>query len=97
LERANLVEISVGGAISLGFTLRLPQRVEKLVLVDSHGLGGEVPKGMISYMLVQAPLLNKRAWAALKRSRKLVERSLETVFHAPGLSRRISWTRSSDW
>jgi pimeloyl-ACP methyl ester carboxylesterase len=81
LERANLVGISMGGAISLGFTLRSPQRVEKLVLVDSHGLGGEVPGGMVSYVLVQVPLLNKLVWAALKRSRKLVERSLETVFH----------------
>lgn len=47
LERASLVGISMGGAISLGFTLRSPQRVEKLVLVDSHGLGGEVPGGGI--------------------------------------------------
>jgi pimeloyl-ACP methyl ester carboxylesterase len=83
LERANLVGISMGGAISLGFTLRSPQRVEKLVLVDSHGLGGEVPGGMVSYVLVQVPLINKLVWAVLKRSRKMVERSLETVFHDP--------------
>jgi pimeloyl-ACP methyl ester carboxylesterase len=83
LERANLVGISMGGAISLGFTLRSPQRVEKLVLVDSHGLGGEVPGGMVSYVLVQVPLINKLVWAALKRSRKMVERSLETAFHDP--------------
>ena len=52
LEKASLVGISMGGAISLGFSLRSPQRVEKLVLVDSHGLGGEVPGGMASYALV---------------------------------------------
>jgi pimeloyl-ACP methyl ester carboxylesterase len=45
LEKANLVGISMGGAISLGFSLRSSKRVEKLVLVDSHGLGGEVPGG----------------------------------------------------
>lgn len=84
LEKANLVGISMGGAISLGFALRSPHRVEKLVLVDSHGLGGEVPGGMASYVLVRLPLLNRLVWAALKRSRKMVEWSLQTVFYDPG-------------
>ncbi len=43
LEQSSLVGISMGGAISLGFALRSPRRIEKLVLVDSHGLGREVP------------------------------------------------------
>jgi pimeloyl-ACP methyl ester carboxylesterase len=83
LEKASLVGISMGGAISLGFALQSPQRVEKLVLVDSHGLGGEVPGGMASYVLVRLPLLNRLVWAALKRSRKMVEQSLRTVFYDP--------------
>jgi pimeloyl-ACP methyl ester carboxylesterase len=83
LQKASLVGISMGGAISLGFSLRSPQSVEKLVLVDSHGLGGEVPGGVASYALVQLPLLNKLMWAALKRSRKVVEWSLQTVFYDP--------------
>jgi pimeloyl-ACP methyl ester carboxylesterase len=37
--------ISPGGGAVLGFALRSPQRVEKLVLVDSYGLGDEVPGG----------------------------------------------------
>jgi pimeloyl-ACP methyl ester carboxylesterase len=84
LEKASLVGISMGGAISLGFALRSPHRVEKLVLVDSHGLGGEVPGGIASYVLVRLPLLNRLVWAALTRSRKMVERSLQTVFYDPG-------------
>lgn len=81
LEKASLVGISMGGAISLGFTLSSPQRVEKLVLVDSHGLGGEVPGRVASYALVRLPLLNRLVWAALKRSRKIVKQSLQTVFY----------------
>src|SRR3954471_4390904 len=46
LEKASLVGISMGGAIALDFCLRSPQRVEKLVLVDSHGLGGEKTLGV---------------------------------------------------
>jgi pimeloyl-ACP methyl ester carboxylesterase len=83
LEKASLVGISMGGAISLGFSLRSSQRVQRLVLVDSHGLGGEVPGGVASYALVRLPLLNRLVWAALKRSRKMVERSLQTVFYDP--------------
>lgn len=83
LEKASLVSISMGGAIALGFSLRSPQRVDKLVLVDSYGLGGEVPGGVASYALVRLPLLNKLVWAALGRSRRLVRASLQTVVYDP--------------
>jgi pimeloyl-ACP methyl ester carboxylesterase len=43
-----------------------------------------VPGGIASYVLVRLPLLNRLVWAALKRSRKMVERSLQTVFYDPG-------------
>ena len=85
LEKANLVGIFMGGAISLGFSLRSPQRVDKLVLVDSHGLGREVPGGVASYALVRLPLLNRLVWAALRRSRRMVRASLRTVFYHPGV------------
>jgi pimeloyl-ACP methyl ester carboxylesterase len=83
LEKASLVGISMGGAISLGFSLQSPQRVEKLVLVDSHGLGKEVPGRKISYVMVRLPLLNKLMWAILGRSRRMMKWSLRTVFHDP--------------
>jgi pimeloyl-ACP methyl ester carboxylesterase len=83
LQRASLVGISMGGAIALGFGLRSPERVERLVLVDSHGLGGEVPGGAASYLLVRLPLLNRLVWAALGRSRRMVRGSLRSVFHDP--------------
>jgi pimeloyl-ACP methyl ester carboxylesterase len=85
LEKTSLVGISMGGAISLGYALRSPHRVERLVLVDSHGLGGDIPGGVASYALVRLPLLNRLVWAALKRSRKMVEQSLQTVFYDPGV------------
>jgi pimeloyl-ACP methyl ester carboxylesterase len=83
LEKASLVGISMGGAISLGFSLRWPQRVEKLVLVDSHGLGKEVPGRKMSYVAVRLPLLNRVVWAILGRSRRMMKWSLQTVFHDP--------------
>jgi pimeloyl-ACP methyl ester carboxylesterase len=83
LEKASLVGISMGGAISLGFSLQSPERVEKLVLVDSHGLGKEVPGRKMSYVMVRLPLLNKLVWAVLGRSRRMIGWSLQTVFHDP--------------
>jgi pimeloyl-ACP methyl ester carboxylesterase len=83
LEKASLVGISMGGAISLGFSLQSPQRVDKLVLVDSHGLGKEVPGRVMSYVLVRLPLLNRVMWAVMGRSRRMIRWSLRTVFHDP--------------
>src|SRR5215203_6375094 len=83
LKKANLVGISMGGAISLGFSLQSPQRVERLVLVDSHGLGREVPGRAMSYVMIRLPLLNKLVWAVLGRSRRMIRWSLQTVFHDP--------------
>src|SRR5919202_5626925 len=83
LEKASLIGISMGGAISLGFSLHSPQRVEKLVLVDSHGLGKEVPGRVMSYAMVRLPLLNRLVWTLMSRSRTMVKWSLRTVFHDP--------------
>ena len=83
LEKASLVGISIGGALSLAFSLRSPQRVERLVLVDSLGLGKEVPGRVITYAIVRLPLLNRLVWAAMGRSRGMVRWSLRTVFHDP--------------
>ena len=43
VERAALVGISMGGGIALGRALDSPERVLRLVLVDSHGLGRDAP------------------------------------------------------
>jgi pimeloyl-ACP methyl ester carboxylesterase len=76
LERVILIGVSMGGAFALGFTLRVPERVERLVLVDSAGLGDEIPGGLLSYLRVQLPLLDELSWALLAGSRTLARRNL---------------------
>jgi pimeloyl-ACP methyl ester carboxylesterase len=76
LKKASLVGISMGGGAALGFALRSPERVEKLVLVDSYGLGSEVPWGRLGYLLVRAPLLKELTYALLRRSRTMIRWSL---------------------
>lgn len=41
-QRVSLVGHSLGGAIAIAFASRYPERVERLVLVDSVGLGPEI-------------------------------------------------------
>jgi pimeloyl-ACP methyl ester carboxylesterase len=81
LERISLVGLSMGGAAALGFALRAPERVEKLVLVDSYGLGGDVPWGRVGYLMVHAPLLSQLTYALLRRSHAMVRWSLYGLVH----------------
>jgi pimeloyl-ACP methyl ester carboxylesterase len=63
LTKVYLVGSSQGGAIAMRFTLEYPQKVEKLVLVNSAGLGAK-PKflpflGMVWMNLLPSKLANK--------------------------------------
>ena len=76
LKGASLVGISMGGGAALGFALRSPERVEKLILVASYGLGSNVPWGRLGYLLVRAPLLHELTYALLRRSPTMIRWSL---------------------
>jgi 4,5:9,10-diseco-3-hydroxy-5,9,17-trioxoandrosta-1(10),2-diene-4-oate hydrolase len=56
LDRVSLVGQSLGGGIALHYALQFPQKVDKLVLVDSAGLGREV---IWTLRLVSLPLLGE--------------------------------------
>ncbi|MCL9813165.1 alpha/beta fold hydrolase [Natranaeroarchaeum aerophilus] len=58
LDRAVLVGISMGGSAALGYALDAPERVSRLVLVDSYGLRDAVPGGTGSYLLANTPFAN---------------------------------------
>jgi pimeloyl-ACP methyl ester carboxylesterase len=80
LKRASLVGVSMGGAFALGFALRAPERVERLVLVDSAGLGDEIPGGLLSYFTMRLPLFDELWWAFLVGNRTLARRTLCAAF-----------------
>jgi pimeloyl-ACP methyl ester carboxylesterase len=76
LRRASLVGVSMGGAFALGFTLGASERVDRLVLVDSAGLGNEIPGGLLSYFKMRLPLFDELRWALLVGSRTLTRKTL---------------------
>lgn len=51
IPKAHIVGLSQGGAIALRFSLDNPEMVEKLVLVDSGGLGAKPPISSLMGML----------------------------------------------
>ena len=83
IQRAALVGISMGGGAALSFALRSPERVEKLVLVSSYGLGKDIPYGRLGYFLVHAPLAADLVYALLRRSRRLLRWGLRGIVCDP--------------
>ena len=83
LERANLVGVSMGGGVALGFTLDSPRMVDKLVLVDSYGLASTAPSHRLSYLFIKTPLINELTWMVLGRSRVAAKAALQNIFHNP--------------
>ncbi|SEP23965.1 Pimeloyl-ACP methyl ester carboxylesterase [Halogranum amylolyticum] len=81
LAEVTLVGISKGGGIVLGYTLDRSDRVERLVLVDSFGLGDRVPGGRKTAVAVKTPKLLELSWGAMKKSRKVTKASLGNVVH----------------
>ena len=83
IQRASLVGISMGGSVALSFTLRYPERVEKLVLVDSYGLQRSVPWHKLSYLFVKLPGVNESTWFFM-RYPWMVRYSLSALLKRPG-------------
>jgi pimeloyl-ACP methyl ester carboxylesterase len=72
VPRATVVGHSLGGGVAMQFAYQFPERVERLVLVDSGGLGGEVNVVLraatlpgaewVLPLLASAPLRGAGAW-----------------------------------
>jgi pimeloyl-ACP methyl ester carboxylesterase len=77
LEKVSLVGLSMGGGIALSFTLRYPDRVEKLVPVDSYGIirADMWPRWVYLstyFSIHHLPFLNELAYRFIGASRDLV-------------------------
>jgi pimeloyl-ACP methyl ester carboxylesterase len=56
LDKVTLIGLSMGGGLSILYTLSFPQKVDNLVLVDSAGLGKEI---IFSMRLMSLPFLGE--------------------------------------
>ena len=84
---ARVAGISLGGGVALSTALASPERVDRLALVDSYGLGNAVPGGRAGTLFGGFAPLNAALWAATRRSRSLVAAGVRaaTADPPPGL------------
>jgi 4,5:9,10-diseco-3-hydroxy-5,9,17-trioxoandrosta-1(10),2-diene-4-oate hydrolase len=75
VDRATLIGLSMGGAIALRFALKNPNQVEKMVLVDSLGLGRD---GSIFLRMMSLPIIGE---LLARPSRKGSSKILRSIFH----------------
>jgi pimeloyl-ACP methyl ester carboxylesterase len=83
IDAPSVVGISLGGGVALGLALRSPDRVDRLVPVDSYGLGRELPNGLLTWALSRVPQLNRLSLALLARSERLTRASLGGIVVDP--------------
>jgi 4,5:9,10-diseco-3-hydroxy-5,9,17-trioxoandrosta-1(10),2-diene-4-oate hydrolase len=76
---ASLAGHSLGGAIALTYAIQFPEKVDKLVLVSSGGLGRNISP---RFRLATLPFVGE--WLT-RPSRERVARSLRKCFHDPAL------------
>lgn len=79
IERASLIGLSLGGGVSLQFTIQFPNKVEKLVLLNSAGLGKEVT------LLLRLPTLPIIGELLTRPSRKGTAKLLKECVYDPAL------------
>lgn len=80
LQKTSLVGLSMGGATALGFTLSLPDQVDRLVLVDSYGIQRKVDFHFLSWLSVITPGLMESAWAITRSSKSMTRWFMSGVF-----------------
>ncbi|MFB6106793.1 MAG: alpha/beta fold hydrolase [Halobacteriaceae archaeon] len=78
LDAVGLVGISMGGAVALGVALRRPDRVARLVLADSLGLGGRPPGGRLAPLVTRLGVTDL-VWPLFARSPLAVRLALRAV------------------
>jgi pimeloyl-ACP methyl ester carboxylesterase len=84
LARASIAGLSMGGGIALAMALTYPERMVKLIPVDSYGFQSHVAMHKLSYLVVWTPGLTEMTWALLRRSRWMARYTMRSILHNPG-------------
>jgi len=78
IEEPALAGLSMGGAIALGHTLD-GGPVERLVLVDSYGLGADAYWRTAASSVLQTPILGNMLWQGVGSSQPAIRNSLRSM------------------
>jgi pimeloyl-ACP methyl ester carboxylesterase len=83
LQQAALIGISMGGSVAIGYTLRHPERVRRMILIGSYGIQDKAPYHVLSYFMVRMPWMMDALWAMTRGSRWAARYSLKSILHNP--------------
>ena len=83
VDDVTLVGLSMGGAAALGYAFENADRVNRLALVGSYGLGEEIPVGTLWKTTAHVPGANALGWNALGTSRAATRVGLGNVVSDP--------------
>lgn len=81
--QAALIGISMGGGLSIGYTLAHPERVSRLILIGTYGIQDKAPAHLLSYFLIKTPGLMDAMWAMSRGSRWAARSSLKSILRNP--------------
>lgn len=84
-DPVSLVGASLGGAISLGIVLDTDLPVARLALVDSYGLGTDLPNGRLTYLLSRVQFLNRVAVWLVGHSHRFARASMAGITRDPAV------------
>jgi pimeloyl-ACP methyl ester carboxylesterase len=84
VEQASLVGLSMGGATALGAALTAPERVRRLVLVDSYGLQDRAPYHALSVAALRMPeFVQQVVWGMVRDYPLVMRLGLSAIYHNP--------------
>ncbi len=73
----DIAAFSMAGAIALEYARRRPDRVRRLVLIDSYGLDSRVHVPLLPKALASVPLVPTLFWRAMRESRRFLRTVLQ--------------------
>jgi len=77
LDQPSLVGVSMGGGVALGHALA--HGADRLVLVNSYGLGADAPWRPAAAAMLRTPFAHRGWWAGIGSSRTAVREHLRTM------------------
>ena len=102
IERATFVGHSLGGGVAMQFFYQFPQRVERLVLISSGGLGHEVSPMLRTAalpgisLLLSATIHERPLRALMTAGSRLRERGIGAGVYLQAIARALSPLETSD-
>jgi pimeloyl-ACP methyl ester carboxylesterase len=102
IDRASIVGHSLGGGVAMQFFYQFPQRVERLVLISSGGLGHEVSPMLRTAALpgisaVLSATIHPRLLGAIRASgRRLSERGVGAGMYLQAIARALAPLENRD-